>query len=83
MPYDGLDLGFGTLLRLIKSLLVDIFFDVICYSFGWFFLRVVTLGRYPESSLTEGVKESAAEETLTSLAGLAIILLTGYGLSTL
>lgn len=73
MPEDIIDVSIGGIFRLIKYIIKDILFDIACYIVGWFFLRLVTLGRYPDLGLAEGIREHGTSEFWAGITGLVII----------
>ena len=80
---DGFDIGLGAIFRLIKALVKDFLFDIVCYIVGWFSLRVITVGKYPSEGLGDGLrgyglKDDGRSEALTSAFGLLIIVIGSF-----
>jgi len=66
-------LGLGLIFRLFKYLVLDILYQLLACGVGWFFLRIITLGKYPEQSLSESLKEDATVGNYTGLMGFIVI----------
>ena len=75
---DIFDSSFGFLFRILKAIIKDILFDIACYLVGWIFLKVLTLGKYPNSNLVEGIRDDHANDILVSFVGLSIILVVSF-----
>jgi len=75
---DFSDIGLGTVFKLIKYLLKDFLYDIVCYVIGWFVLRVITVGKYPEEGVMYGVRDSETRESIPSLIGILVIFILSY-----
>lgn len=78
MPLDAAELA-SPILRLFVFIFRHILWDLIletfvwkwiCCNVGWFVLRVCTLGKHPETSWRETIRE---EELFSGLAGFATL----------
>ena len=70
--------GLGTLFRLLKSIVVDVLYDTVCYPVGWLTIKLLTFGKYPETGLKEAMKDDSREESWVAVVGVVPIALLGY-----
>ena len=75
---NDFDLGFGAVFRLLKSLIKDLLYDVVCYSVGWFVLRILTLGRYPSEQLMAGIGDPESTDSIANITGVVILGVIGF-----
>ncbi|MBO9492049.1 hypothetical protein J7384_16935 [Endozoicomonas sp. G2_1] len=75
---------FYYIFRLILWLAWDLSVQIIGWSVGWFFLRIITIGNFPKYLVTEQERAPFGQALLVELVGLAIIgfiTLVLYGLA--
>lgn len=75
---DNLDVGMGTAFKIVKGIVKDFFYDIVCYAIGWFVLRIVTVGKYPEETLMEGIQDPESSESIPNIIGFIIITAISY-----
>ena len=59
--------------RLVKFVAWDLCFDRVGWYFGWPFLRIVTLGHFPQVSISEGDKVSLRCAIFVDLTGIGVV----------
>ncbi|MEN8257981.1 MAG: hypothetical protein ABFS09_08990 [Thermodesulfobacteriota bacterium] len=69
MPVTEISEGFCHLCgRLLIRLLVDFFFEMVCYAVGFVSLRIITIGKYPP-----GNKEMFSDGIVSMIGALVIL----------
>lgn len=65
--------------RVLGYIVIELFFQVVCYATGFVFLRAVTFGKFPEHYIPKG--SSSNQEAYVIVIGITVIVLTILGVA--
>lgn len=63
----------GATLRGVWYIFAEILGELVLWSIGWCFCRVISWGRYPKQGLTQAAEASVATELVVITAGLIVL----------